>query len=208
MRTHLLLAACLVLVGCAHQKEGQREVLGKLETIEAELASKQPTPVRWALANKREIESAISQWSSKKIEDAKKSEALPAEVEEKVRQYEALQSELMRKRMESMRMGYPPGMGSYGAAITNSDYVALSNRVAEARVPIAAVLERRNHAAAQYREQFAVEKLIAEYVQDRFDLVVDSSDMNFSRTPVLYRKSGEALDITDGVIKLFTEKAK
>ena len=207
MKTYLLLVTCLMLVGCAHRKS-QQEVLGKLEAIKVELASKQPEPARWAFADKREIESAISQWSSKKIEDAKKSEALPSEVEEKVRQYEAWQSELMRKRMESMRVSYPPGMGGYGSAITNSDYVALSNKVAEARAPIAAVLERRNHTAAQYRDQFAVEKLIAEYVKDRFDLVVDSSDMNFSRTPVLYRKSGEALDITDGVIKLFNEKNK
>jgi hypothetical protein len=50
--------------------------------------------------------------------------------------------------------------------------------------------------------------LIAEYVKDRFDLVVDSSDERYSRSAVLYRTTGEVLDITDAVIKLFKEKAK
>lgn len=207
MRIQLVLVACLILTGCRASKEDQSEVLKELEAIKAKLAEK-PSETRWALANKREIESAITQWSSKKTEEAKRAEGLAPEIEEKVRRYEGLNSELMRKRMESMRMGFPGRPGGYDAALTNSDYVELSNKVAEARTPIADVLERRNHTAAQYRDQFSVEKLIAEYAKDRFDLVVDSSDMNFSRSSVLYRKSGEALDITDGVIKLFTDKTK
>ncbi len=207
MRIQLVLVACLILTGCSAPKEDQSEVLKELEAIKAKLAEK-PSETRWAFANKREIESAVMQWSSKKTEAAKRAEGLAPEIEEKVRRYEGLNSELMRKRMESMRMGFPGRPGGYDAALTNSDYVELSNKVAEARAPIAEVLERRNHTAAQYRDQFSVEKLIAEYAKDRFDLVVDSSDMNFSRSAVLYRKSGEALDITDGVIKLFTDKTK
>ena len=197
-----------MLVGCAHQKESQREVLGKLEAIKVELASKQPAAVRWAFADKREIESAISQWSMKQAEEAKRTEGLPADIEEKVRAYEAMQSELTRKRFESMRVGGTMRPIPYDSAITNSDYVALSNKLVEARAPIASVLERRSQTSARLREQFAVEKLVAEYAKDRFDLVVDSSDMGFSRNSVLYRKSGEALDITDGVIKLLEEKTK
>ena len=205
MKTYLLLVACLMLVGCAHRRENQREVLGKLEAIKVELASKQPEPARWAFANKREIESAILQWSSKQAEEARRAEGLPPDVEEKVKAYESLQSELNRKRYEPMRMGIPP---RFDVINTNADYILLSNKVVDARAPIAEILERRNQTATKYREQFAVEKLVAEYVGGRFDLVVDSSDSQFSRSPVLYRKSGEALDITDGVIKLLNEKTK
>ncbi len=45
-------------------------------------------------------------------------------------------------------------------------------------------------------------------MKDRFDLVIDSSEMHSSRSPVLYRRSGETLDITEGIIKLFKEKTK
>lgn len=101
MKTSLLLAACLVLVGCDRQEQSNREVLSKLEAIKGELATKQGDSVRWAFANKREIDSAIFQWSRDKMEDAKKSEALPPETEQRVREYEALQSQLMRKEMEA-----------------------------------------------------------------------------------------------------------
>ena len=208
MKAYLFLATCLLFVGCGRQEETHREVLGKLDALKTELASKQSGPVRWAFANKREIESAISQWSSKQAEEARRVEGLPADVEEKVRAYEALQSELTRKRFESMRTGNQFRPVAYDSVITNSDYVALSNKVAEARAPIANILERRSQTAAKFREQYAVEKLVTEYAKDRFDLVVDSSDMQFSRSSVLYRKSGEVLDITDGVIKLLNEKTK
>ena len=68
MKACLFLSACLLFVGCGRQEEAQREVLGKLEALKTELASKQSEPVRWAFASKREIESAISQWSSKQAE--------------------------------------------------------------------------------------------------------------------------------------------
>jgi chromosome segregation ATPase len=208
MRTYLLLATCLILVGCGRQDESQREVLGKLETIKSELASKRADPVRWAFANKRDIDSAISQWSRDKMEEVKRAEALSPEVEEKVRQYETLQDELMRKRMETMGLKLPPRALGSEAPPVDKDYEALSKRVAEAKAPIADILERRARQASQHRDQYSTDKLIAEYVKGRFDLVVDSSEERFSRSVVLFRIAGEVLDITDGVIKLFKEKAK
>jgi hypothetical protein len=209
MKTTLSLILCLALVGCGKQDQDDREVLAKLDALKTELTSKkEPESVRWAFANKREIESAVSQWSMKQAEEAKRSEGLPADIEEKVRAYEAMQSELTRKRFESMRVGGVIRPIPYDSPITNSDYVALSNKLVEARAPIANVLERRSQASAKLRDQFAVEKLVAEYAKDRFDLVVDSSDIGFSRNSVLYRKSGEALDITEGVIQLLEEKTK
>jgi hypothetical protein len=207
MKLRWLLVTGLILVGCGRQEQNNREVLAKLETIQSELATNRAGPVRWAFANKREIDSAIFKWSRDKMEANKKSEALAPEVEEKVRQYEKLQSELMRKQMETMRLRLPPRAGVPEPAAPGTDIAALSNRVAEARAPIADIVDRRNRQSSQLREQFSIDKLVAEYAKERFELVVDSSDERFSRSAVLYRK-GEVPDITEGVIKLFQEKAK
>ena len=208
MKTYLLLAACLILVGCGRQEESHREVLGKLEAIKSELASKRADTVRWAFANKREIESAVFQWSRSKKEEAKSSEALPPEIEEKVRQYEALQTELIHKQMDSMRDRLPPRPGAPTSPAPDKNYEALANRVAEAKAPIADILDRRSKQASQYRNSYSADKLVAEFAKDRFDLVVDSSDERSSRSAVLYRKTDEVMDVTEGVIKLFKEKTK
>jgi hypothetical protein len=208
MKTYLLLAACLILTGCGQQQQSNHEVLGKLEAIQKDLVTRRAEPVHWAFANKREIDSALFQWSRDKMEEVKKSEALPAETEQKIRQYEALQMQLTQKEMEARGFQLPPRAGSLDASAPDETYAALSNRVAAARAPVADILERRSHQASQYRARFSTEKLIAEYAQGRFDLIVDSSDERMSRSAVLYRTNGEVLDITDGVIKLFTEKTK
>ena len=202
MRTCLLLATCLVLVGCGRQEQNHRELMSKLEAIQSEVTSKPGTPVRWALANKSEITTSIYQLTRDKMEGVKKSEALPPEVEEKVLQYEALQTELMHQQMESMRFRYSPRAPGAEAAATDKDYEALFQRVAEAKVPIAAIVERRSRRASQYREQYSVERLLAEYVKGRYDLVVDSG------VKVLYRSAGEVPDITEGVLAFLEEKAK
>jgi hypothetical protein len=208
MKTYLLLAACLILVGCDRQEQSNREVLSKLEAIKSELATKRGDPVRWAFANKREIDSAVFQWSRDKMEEFKKTEALPPETEQKIRQYEALQTQLMHKEMEARGLRLPPRLGTLEVSAPDESYEVLSNRVAAAKAPLADILDRRSRQASQFRGQFSTESLIAEYVKDRFDLVVDSSDERMSRSAVLYRTNGEVLDITDGVIKLFREKVK
>jgi hypothetical protein len=197
MRTYLLLTTCLILVGCSRQEESHRGV-----------KSKGGDAVHWAFANKREIDSAIIQWSRDKMEEVKKADALSPQIEEQIRQYEAMQTELMHKKMEARGIRLPQRAGVPETPASNESYEALSNRVAEARAPIADIVDRRNRQATQYRGQYSTEKLIAEYVKDRFDLVVDSSDERFSRSAVLYRTTDEVLDITDGIIKLFKEKTK
>ena len=202
MRTYLLLATCLVLVGCGRQKQNHRELMSKLEAIQSEVTSKSGTPVHWALADKSEITTVIYQLIRDKMEEVKKSEALPPEVEEKVTQYEALQTELMHKRMENMGLRSPPRAPGADAAATDKDYEALSQIAAEAKAPIAAIVERRSRRDSQYREQYSAERLIAEYVKDRYDLVVDT------REKVLYRSASEVPDITEGVIAFVKGKAK
>ena len=140
------------------------------------------------------------------MEDLKKAEAFAPEIEEKIRHYDALQGELTRKRMDLMRPRFPAGPRASEAPASDEDLQTLSNRVAEARAPIADIIDRRNRQAAQIREEYSVEKLVSEYARDRFDLVVDSSMI--SRSAVLYRTDDEVLDITDGVIELFRKKTK
>lgn len=202
MKTYLLLATCLILVGCGRQEENHREVLGKLETIKSELATQRGAPVRWAFANKSQIETAIFLWSRDKMEAAKKTEALPPEIEEKILQYEVLQTELMHMQAGTMRFRFPPRSPASETPATDKDYEALSKRVAEAKAPVAAIVERRSRQAAQYREQYSINPLIGEYVKDRYDLVVDSNEK------LLYRSAGEATDITEGVLAFFKEKTK
>jgi len=208
MKAYFLMAACLILVGCDRQEQSNREVLNKLEAIKSELTAKQGETVRWAFANKRQIDSAIFQWSRDKMEEARKSEALPAETEQKIKEYEALQSQLMRKEMEARGIKLPPRAGSPEISVPDESYEALSNRVAAAKAPVAEIVERRSRQASQYRAQFSTESLVAEYVNGRFELIVDSSDEYMSHSALLYRTNGEVLDITDGVIKLFKEKTK
>ena len=202
LRTCLSLTACLILLGCGRQAESRREVMAELKAIRSELASRQGTSVRWAFANKREIETAIFQWSREKMEELKTAEALAPEVEEKIRQYEALQTELLHKQMESRGFRLPPRMGAAEAPATDKEVEALSQRVAEARAPIAFIVERRSRQAAQYRDQYAIDRVVGEYVKNRYDLVVDSGEK------VLYRSAGEVPDITEGIIAFFKEKAK
>jgi hypothetical protein len=114
----------------------------------------------------------------------------------------------MRKQMEMRGLKLPPRAGGIEASPPDTDFLTLSNQVAEAKAPIADVVERRNRQGTQLREQYKIDRLISEYAKDRFDLVVDSSDERFSHSAVLYRASGEVLDITEGVIKLFKERTK
>jgi hypothetical protein len=200
LRRYLSLTACLILVGCGRQAESHREVLGELKAIRSELASRQGTSARWAFANKREIETAIFQWSRDKMEEVKTAEALSPEVEEKIRQYEALQTELMHKQMETRGFRLPPRMGAAEAPATDKDVEALSQRVAEARAPVAVIVERRSRQAARYRDQYPIDRLVAEYVKDRYELVVDSNEK------VLYRSAGEVPDITEGIIAFLKGK--
>ncbi len=156
--------------------------------------------MRWVFANKREIETAIYQWGRDKMEEIKAAEGLSPEIEEKIRQYEALQTELLHKQIETRGFRLPPRIGAPEAPATDKDVEALSQRVAEARAPIADIVERRSRQAARFRDQYPVDRLVAEYVKDRYDLVVDSNEK------VLYRSAGEVPDITEGIITFLRRK--
>jgi hypothetical protein len=177
-------------------------MLAELKGIRSELASGRAATVRWAFANKSEIDTAIFQWSNERMEEVKKAEQLSPEVEETIRKYEALQSELMRKQMESRGLRIPQRIGITEDPAAGMDIETLSQKVAAAKVPIAEILERRSRQAAEYRGQYSTDRLITEYVGNRYDLVVDTAGK------VLYRSAGEVPDITEGVLVFFKEKTK
>ncbi|HXI70635.1 MAG TPA: hypothetical protein VNN22_09815 [Verrucomicrobiae bacterium] len=206
MKPILLLITCLLLAGCGQNEGNNQEVLSKLDNLKSELAAHQSQPVRWATANKRSIEEAIYNWSRVKTEQSNNAEALTSKQKEDLQQYEVLQNQLARKspgtRISPMT-GLPANVGN---PEEEKEYEALSQKVEAAEILVHDILERRAQLETQYRAQYTPENLVAEYVKDRFDLVVDSSEASFNRSAVLYSHSGEALDITEGVIKLFKEK--
>src|SRR5687767_2860394 len=97
MKTLLLALACLSLAGCARQEQDHQQVMTRLAALEASVTNNRPESVRWAFANKREIESVIFQSIRDQMEKAKKAEALAPEIEAQVREYDRLKTELMYK---------------------------------------------------------------------------------------------------------------
>ena len=89
-------------------------------------------------------------------------------------------------------------------------YADLTRRVAEAKAPVAAIVERRNALTTKYHSPKFLEQLVAEYVKQKehFDVVVDSSNDYSSSHSVLYRTAGEVPDITEGIIQFFRDKEK
>lgn len=85
---------------------------------------------------------------------------------------------------------------------------ALAHRVAEAKAPVAAIVERRNKLTARYHSAQFLDQLIADYAKGRYDLVVDgSNESSFSR-PILYRTAGEVTDITEGILQFLRDRER
>ena len=89
-------------------------------------------------------------------------------------------------------------------------YAAMTRRVAEAKAPVAAIVERRKELTTKYHSAKFLEQLIADYVKEKehYDLVVDSSNDGSYDRPVLYHAAAEVPDITKGIIQFFRDKEK
>jgi len=196
-----MLGACFGLTACNNQEDANRQIVGKLDAISSQL-SKGAALVRWAVANKSDITTVIYQWSRDKIQQAKKAEALPAETEARISEYESLRMQLLRlqRPLPSRTLRLPGDSPSTEPSMADKEYEALSIKVAEAKAPVAPIIDRRERQAAEYRQQYSIEGLVAEYVKGRYDLVIDTRDK------VLYQTAGDVADITEGVIALFREK--
>jgi hypothetical protein len=175
-----------------------------------ELLEKRDATMRWAIMDRSQLQMATAEWARKRNEEETAKENLTPEVKQQIDKYNQLSadlsrfgSEVTRRRMESMRTG-PPGMPPFmGDPRSDPEYLKLSEAVAEARRPIAEIIDRR--ARRQYELQYPIKELIEEYSKDRFDLVVDRMSVDHS---VLYRRTPEIPDITQGVIDLFRSKEK
>ncbi|MDB6057466.1 MAG: hypothetical protein JWO95_1310 [Verrucomicrobiales bacterium] len=187
MKKLLTFATCLVALACNLR------------------AADQPQPIRWAVASKQEIETTIFKWTQAKAEEATKDEASP-EIEEKIRAYQSLQMEFTMKYMHLRSIPMRPVFGAPPKPEPKDpEYDAMAKRVADAKAPIAAILDKRNNVMTKFRDQYSVEKLVSEYSKGRFDLVVDAGYRG-TRDTVLFHTNGEVLDITLAVIDLFEKK--
>ena len=83
---------------------------------------------------------------------------------------------------------------------------ALTRRVAEAKAPVAAIVERRNELTARYHSAQFLDQLIADYAKGRYDLVVDGSNESPFSRPILYRSAGEVTDITEGILQFLRDR--
>lgn len=189
MKQLLLLATCLVVFGTnfkAKANEGREQL-------------------RWAVANKHEIEMAVFKWMQSKAQEATKAESSP-EIEEQIRKYQSLEVEFTMnfQRLRPIPIRSPIGKPPKPEP-KDPEYEAMAKRVADAKAPIAAILEKRNKVINKFREQYSVENLVSEYSTGRFDLVVDSG-YGGARPLVLYHTNGEVLDITIAVIDSFEKK--
>ena len=88
------------------------------------------------------------------------------------------------------------------------EYEALARRVAEAKAPVAAIVERRSQLAAKYLSETFLEELVSEYAKDKYDLVVDTQDKDAYFKSVLYHAAREVPDVTVGIIQFFRSKPK
>lgn len=90
------------------------------------------------------------------------------------------------------------------------EYEALVKRVAEAKAPVAKVVERRAEITTKYHASKFLEQLVADYVKQKehLDVVVDASNDYSSSRSVLYRSAAEVPDITDGILQFFHEREK
>lgn len=210
---------CL-LSGCGRENAEKREMLTRLDAIQTELAKQQRPPLRWAYANRRELQSAVYTVVRDRMAAFNKSEQLTAEVTQQIQQYDALRGELMhqemeaaQKRMNAMRWPRPPSQPA-SAPIPQPppgddlDIKALREKVAAAKAPVASFIDRRNHQEATLREQFKIDRLVADYVKGRYDLVVDSTEKQLGEDAALYHTGSEVPDITQGIIAYLEERAQ
>lgn len=217
MKTYLLLATCLVCAGCGREASHNREMRAQLDGMRTELeflmqSATNHTSMRWATANKQEINMAVMQWGGNKATEKREAwmNTLAPDVQEKIRKYDSLQSSFRQMQMAinnpRRHVYYPPPPNLAVTPPTDSDFAAMSNRVEEAKKPIADMLEQRDQMQVVYNaDDDTVDQLIAEYVKGRYDLVIDSS---FPNGTVLFSSYEDVPDITEGVIKYFKEKAR
>lgn len=222
-----LLAA---LLGSARAADGNLDINARLKALEdkvARLAGQ--TPPRWATADHDRLRSAIYALGREKLEAHKQTEKLTPEQAAQVERYEQLNRQLLHlpPRQFSLPVraaslpplppanltggqtpqlvaAVPPPPGK-AANEADREREELARRVAEAKAPIAAIIERRNQISTRYNTSGFLENLVADFVKGRFDLVVNAGAHAPERT-ILYRASVNAPDLTDELLQFLRER--
>lgn len=224
-----LLAISLV---SARAAEGNPDVNARLKALEEKVARLSgQAPPRWATVDHDRLRKAIYALGREKLEAHKQAEKLTPEQAAQVENYELLNQQLLR--MPPFAPTFPPrssalvplpptnltgGQPPKPAPVVpppapassgpDKDRDQLVQRVAEAKAPIAAIVERRNQINTHYILGGFLEKLVADYAKSRFDLVVNAESRYSSERTILYRASVSAPDITDELLNLLRERER
>jgi hypothetical protein len=208
--TLLLLAGSLGSVCAA---DGTLDVNARLKAPEDKverLAGQ--APPRYAAVDRDRLGNAILAHGREKLEAHKQSEKLTPVQAAQIEKYEKLNLQLLRLDDNLMRqlVRLPPLVVPPLAPPTNDagkEREELARRVAEAKVPVATIVDRRSHITARYNTGDFLERLIADYVKGRFDHVVNAEPRhNSGGRTIFFRTTVAATDITDELLQFFRER--
>jgi hypothetical protein len=225
--TLLLLAGLLRSAGTAAETPDVNARLKALEDKVARLAGQ--TPPRWATVDRDRLRNAIHALGREKLEAHKQAEKLTPEQVAQIEKYEELNQQLLRL---PLRQYSPPGRSALlpplppanltggqpaqALAVVSAPAKAesdadkereeLARRVAEAKAPVATIVDRRSQITARYYAGEFLTSLVADHVRGRFDLVVEVDSRYSSDRTILYRASVNAPDITDELLQFLRER--
>ncbi len=225
--TLLLLAGSL---GSACAADGTLDVNARLKALEEKVARLAgQTPPRWATVDRDRLRTAIYALGREKLEAHKHSEKLTPEQAAQIEKYEELNLQLLRLPPRHLSLPartaslppVPPANLTAGQAAqlaaavppptkarteADPEREELARRVAEAKAPVAAFIDRRAQISLHYNASDLLERLVADYVKGRFDLVVNADSRYSSDRTILYRASVNAPDITDEMLLFLRER--
>ncbi len=222
-----LLATSLMSAAAA---EGNSDINARLKALEDQVARLAgQAPPRWATVDRDRLRTAIYALGREKLEAHKQTEKLTPEQAAEIEKYEQLNQQLLRLPLRQFSLpvrsavlpplppanltggqaprlaaAVPPPTKAANEADAEREELAL--RVAEAKAPVAAIIDRRSQISMRYNTSDFLEKLVADYVKGRFDLVVNVDSRYSGDRTILYRASVNAPDITDELMLLLRER--
>ena len=229
----LLLVLLAALLCSARAADGNLDVNARLKALEDKVARlAEQTPPRWATVDRDRLRNAIHALGREKLETHKQAEKLTPEQVMQVEKYEELNQQLLRLPLRqysspvraallppmppaNLTGGQAPQLVSAippppGKAANEADKEReeLARRVAEAKAPVATIVDRRSQITARYYAGEFLTNLIADHVKGRFDLVVDADSRYSSDRTILYRAAVNAPDITDELLQFLRERER
>ncbi len=137
--------------------------------------------MRWACANRSEISTVIYQWTAAKTAESRAAENLSPEVKAKVDAYEVLENQLNRMRFSHSELTGPrtpaarPGQAPEEPTAVQKEYNELYKKVAEAKQPVAYIIDQRQRESTRLSQEYSVENVVAGYAKGKYDVVAEST---------------------------------